>query len=397
MKPVFDFDAIVDRRASRGIKWNYYASDVIPMWVADMDFRSPPVVARTLHAKIEQDAFGYELASEALQKVVCDRLLRLYNWQVSPEAVVVLPGLVTGLNAVCRAVCKPGDGMLVQSPIYPPFLDAPNNHGLTKTLAPLHYAIQDGVIHYTLDLERFEQEIAANTRLFVLCNPHNPIGQVYSADELDRMAAICLRHNIIMCSDEIHADLLLGGSRHVPLATRSPEIADRTVTLMAPSKTYNIPGLYCSFAIVPNADLRRAVVAAANGIVPHPNNMGLAAAEAVYADDPETNEWLLQLLAYLTANRDTLVDYVAANMPSVRVTRPDATYLAWLDCRATGLENPQEFFLKQAKVGLNDGKTFGDDGAGFVRLNFGCPRSTLLEGLDRMSRALRSLPVGAHS
>jgi cystathionine beta-lyase len=384
----FDFDLVIDRKSSGSNKWNFYPDDVLPMWVADMDFRAPPAIIKALQAKIEHGIFGYELPSESLLNLICEHLDRLYGWKVTPKSIVALPGLVTGLNAVCRAICKPGDGLLIQTPIYPPFLEASRNHQLAREIAPLTYVSSGRTIEYELDYDVFEASVTEHTRLFILCNPHNPIGQVYSPEQLDRLAEICLRHNVVICSDEIHAELLLGGASHTPLASRSPEIADRTITLISPSKTFNVPGLFCSFAIVTNPGLSHALVTAANGIVPHPNILGLAAAEAAYRADSETREWLRQLLGYLTDNRDLLVEYVSKRLPGVKTTCPDATYLAWLDCRETGLEDPYEFFLTHAKVGFNDGVTFGEDGAGFVRLNFGCARGTLLEGLNRVEQAL---------
>ena len=226
--------------------------------------------------------------------------------------------------------------------------------------------------------------IDPGTRLFMLCHPHNPVGRSFSVSELQRLAAICERHDLIVCSDEIHGDLLLDGRRHVPFATLAPEIAQRCITLMAPSKTFNIAGLGASFAIIQNPSLRRRFQQAMRGIVPDVNVLALHAALAAYQHGAD---WLDELRVYLAANRDFMLDFVRRQLPGVRSTVPEATYLAWLDCRGAGLEQPQAFFLQQAGVALNDGATFGPGGAGFVRLNFGCPRSTLAEGLERMRRA----------
>lgn len=387
----YDFDQIIDRRSAGSAKWNFYPEDVLPMWVADMDFRAPEAVVRALREKVEHGIFGYEQPSEALIDVVRGRLRRLYDWDVPPQQIIVLPGLVTGLNAVCRALGRPGDGVLMQTPVYPPFLSAPQNHQLVRQVAPLSYVSDGETFHYEIDYDAFESAITPQTKVFLLCNPHNPIGQIYNRDELGRLAEICLRHNVTVCSDEIHAELLLDDLRHTPLATLSPDVADRSITLIAASKTFNVPGLFCSFLIVPNPELRHRIIAAAEGIVPWPNALGLAAAQAAFSDDPDTEDWLAGLRRYLALNRDMLVDFVTHALPCLRTTRPQATFLAWLDCRPAGLDDPYEFFLQRAKVGLNDGLTFGDAGAGFVRLNFGCPRSTLAEGLARMKRALAGL------
>jgi cystathionine beta-lyase len=237
-----------------------------------------------------------------------------------------------------------------------------------------------------IDFDAFEAAITERTRLFILCNPHNPIGRAFRRDELERMAKICLRHNMVICSDEIHCDLLFPESHHVPMATLSPEVADRTITLMAPSKTFNIAGLECSVAIIQNRDLRKKLKAARADCVPEVNIMGYVAALAAYRDG---QPWLDELLLYLGANRDVLLQYVQEHLPGIGVSKPEATYLAWLDCRQAGMsDNPHRFFLQKARVALNDGATFGRGGEGFVRLNFGCPRPLLLDALDKMRAAL---------
>jgi cystathionine beta-lyase len=246
---------------------------------------------------------------------------------------------------------------------------------------------------YTIDFDAFERAITPRTRVFILCNPHNPVGRVYQRDELTRMADICLRHDLIICADEIHADLIFQGHRHIPIASLAPEIAERTITLMAPSKTFNLPGLKCAYAIIPNPALRQKFTDARLDLVPQSVNLlGYIATLAAYR---EGQPWLDELLRYLEANRDTVSQYVAAHLPGVTVGKPEGTYLAWLDCRQAGIphHDPYTFFLERAKVALNDGATFGTDGQGFVRLNFGCPRATLLQALERMQKALATREV----
>ena len=243
---------------------------------------------------------------------------------------------------------------------------------------------------YTIDFDAFESAITNRTRVFLLCSPHNPVGRVWRRDELEHMADICQHRNLVICSDEIHGDLIFSGYRHVPIASLAPEIAERTITLIAPSKTFNIAGLGCSVAIIPNQELRRQYGAAHAGLVPHVNLMGYIATLAAYRDG---QTWLDELLQYLERNRDVLLDYVRTQLPGVRLGKPEGTYLAWLDCRDAGIPGkPCEFFLHNAQVALNDGATFGQGGEGFVRLNFGCPRSTLIEALDKMKAALASRP-----
>jgi cystathionine beta-lyase len=328
-----------------------------------------------------------------LAEVIVQRLEQRYGWQVQPQDLVFIPGVVAGFNMACHALATPESGppgrqkgVLVQTPVYAPFLQAPAIAGMTRQEMELT-CNPDG--SYSIDLEAFEAAIAPETAMFLMCNPHNPVGRVFRGEELERMAEICLRHDLVICSDEIHCDLIFSGQRHIPIAALDPEIAQRTITLMAPSKTYNIAGLSCSVAIIQNDSLRRRFRNAHKGLVHGVNVLGWVAAEAAYRDG---QEWLDQLLVYLEANRDFLFDYVKRELPSVRMAKPEGTYLAWLDCRATGIQGePCEFFQNQAKVALNDGKAFGRGGEGFVRLNFGCPRSLLAEALERMKGALTPL------
>ncbi|HXH01923.1 MAG TPA: PatB family C-S lyase [Candidatus Competibacteraceae bacterium] len=383
----FDFDRLIDRRCSDSDKWLRYPADVLPMWVADMDFPCPPALLEHLQAVLEQGVLGYGVARPAaLLELLCERLWRLYRWRVQPDEVLLLPGLVCGLNLVSRAIGQPGDEVLIQTPVYPPFMSAPRNQERTPRCVPLHASWRNGHLHYAPDLDALAAAIGPRTRLFLLCQPHNPVGRVFDAGELTALAELCARHDLVICSDEVHGELLLGDSRHQPLAALSPEIARRTVTLLAPSKTFNIAGLGASFAIVPDAELRRRLERTAAGIVPQVNLLAVAAAEAAYRYG---DEWLAELRRYLTANCDFLLGYLAEHLPLLGCTRPEATYLAWIDCRQAGIAgNPQRFFLERGKIALNDGATFGPGGEGFVRLNFGCPRVLLEQGLERMRTAL---------
>lgn len=381
----YDFDHPPIRRGTDSLKWQRYGS-ALPLWVADMDFAAPEPVLEALHARVAHGVFGYGAPPEELTETLCARMADRYGWAVAPEHIVYLPGLVSGLNVVCRAIGEPGDEVLVQTPVYPPFLAAPENQDRRLVTAELSAEHRNGHLHYTFDDAAFAAAIGARTRLFILCHPHNPVGRAFSVDELNRLATLCERHDLTICSDEIHCDLLLDGRRHTPLAALAPDIAQRCITLMAPSKTFNIAGLGASFAVIQNSELRRRFKQAMRGIVPDANILGLSAALAAYRHG---DNWLRALLDYLTANRDYLVEYVARHLPGIGSTVPEATYLAWLDCRGAAIPgNPHEFFLKQANVALNDGATFGPGGEGFVRLNFGCSRAMLAEGLERMRAAL---------
>ncbi len=353
----FDFDRVTDRRTSDSNKWRKFPSDVLPLWVADMDFASPPAVVQALRARVDQGFFGYLMEKPELHEVVAERVAKRYGWHVSPEAVMPLPGVIAGFNLALRALTAPGDGLLVQTPVYPPILRAAGNHGLTRD----EHALTRGAGgRYAVDVEAFSRALGPRTRAFLLCNPHNPVGRVFERAELEAMAAACARRDVWIIADEIHCDVLLDGRRHVPIATLSPEIEARTVTFIAPSKTFNLPGLKCAVAIVPNAAVR------------------------------EGDAWLEALLGYLESNRDFLLKEVPRRLPGVTLAAPEATYLAWLDCRGARIPggDPFTFFLERAKVALNDGRLFGAGGDSFVRLNFGCPRALLAEGLDRMARAL---------
>jgi len=379
MSEQFDFDTVIDRSCTSSEKWDRYAGrDIIPLWVADMDFRSPPGVITALHERIAHGVFGYTHPPQGLVEAVLGHLQRDFAWQVRPEWLVWLPGLVCGLNVLSKAVGEPGDEVITFTPIYPPFMSAPTLTGRTTVKVPL--MLKGG--RWVADLEALERAITPRTRMLLLCSPHNPVGRAWSREELQQFADLCERHDLIIGSDDIHAGLILDGETvHIPIATLSAETARRTITLLAPSKTYNIPGLGCSFAVISDPDLRKRFIKAAGRIVPHVNTLGYTAAEAAYRHG---EEWRQQLLAYLRGNRD-LVTAGIDTIPGLVMTHVEAPYLAWIDTRQAGIENPGRFF-EEAGVGLSDGADF--DAPGFVRLNFGCSRSLLVEALQRMRRAL---------
>ncbi|HMQ35525.1 MAG TPA: PatB family C-S lyase [Chloroflexaceae bacterium] len=382
----YDFDQVIPRRGTGSAKWEHYPEDVLPMWVADMDFASPEPLVRALHERAAQATFGYSSPHRALAEAVAARMERLYGWRVAPEHVVPVPSLVSAINVTCRAIGEPGDGVLNLTPAYPPFLTAPGYQGRAAETAPLALAVEGRALRYELDLDALAGALGGRTRLLLLSNPHNPVGVAYDPAALRQIAELCLRNDTVICADEIHSELLLGDTRHTPMAGLAPEIAARTITLISPSKTFNVPGLGCGIAIISDPELRRRFGQAGAGIVPNVNAMGLAAARAAFE---ECDGWLEALRAYLTANRDFLLAYVARHMPALRTTAPAATYLAWVDCREAGIEgSPYKFFLEQARVALSDGTAFGPGGEGFVRINFGCPRALLAEGLERMAAAL---------
>lgn len=375
-----EFDLLIDRVGTSSQKWNKYRdTDILPMWVADTDFKAPQPVIDALHQRVEHGVFGYTEAPDSLTDAIVQRMQRLYDWQIESEWVVYLSGLVPGLNLVTRAFTGDTDAVISAKPIYPPFMLAPKFSQRTLVTVPMLLQDQRWVIDFTA-LEAAAARPEA--RLLLFCNPHNPGGTIYREEELQRLAEIALRHDLLVCSDEIHCDLLLdAGKPHIPLATLDDAIARRTVTLMAPSKTFNIAGLTCAFAIIPDATVRQRFIRTKRGLITDINLLGYAAAEAAYR---EGDPWLVGQLDYLRANRDYLLAEID-KMPGLSCQPIEATYLAWIDASGLGVADPHAFF-EQAGVGLSPGRDFG--APQFIRLNFGCPRSLLEEAVRRMGAAL---------
>mgnify|MGYP002409733723 CR=1 FL=1 len=383
----YDFDTVIDRHGTNSIKWGVYPEDVLPLWVADTDFAAAPPIVERIKKRIAHPIYGYTMDSPELVSAVQDRMRERYDWEINREDIVLVPGIVSGFNFASRAICEPGESVIFQTPIYPPFFAAPANNQLRTITNPLVFDREQET--YRIDFEDFEQKIQKDTRLFILCNPHNPVGRVFSPEELTQLGEICCQKDLIICSDEIHSDIIYNGHKHTPIAALSPEIARRTITLIAPSKTFNIAGFSCSVAIIQNPDLRERFTAACKGFC---SGVSFIAQEAGAAAYTECEDWLTQMNRYLEGNRDFLLDTIAREMPAVHTNPIEATYLAWLDCSDAGLpDKPHAFFLENAKVGLNDGAAFGTGYEKFVRLNFGTPRKILAEALERMSRALKKV------
>lgn len=371
----YDFDLAIDRRGTASDKWDKYAGrDVLPMWLADMDFKAPPPVLDALHARVEHGIFGYTNAPEELVEVTRGMLADSHGWQVEPEWMVWLPGMVPGLHIACAAVGTDGDAVATFTPIYPPFLDAPTRARRERVDVPLANAAGD------IDFDRLEAAITPHTRMLMLCTPQNPTGRVYDRADLERLAAFCREHDLVVCSDEIHCGLILDpAAEHVPFATLDADSERRSITLIAPSKTYNIAGLGCSLAIIPDRDLRRRFRAARAGFVPGVNALGFSAALAAWRD---CQDWHDQLIDYLRDNRDRVQEAVDAH-PGLHMHTPAATYLAWIDARGLMADDTAAAF-ERAGLGLSDGREFA--APGFVRMNFACPRARLEEGLARLAR-----------
>ena len=390
-----NFDQIIERRSTDSIKWTQYPSDVLPLWVADMDFLTPEPIRNALHAMLDRGVLGYEFLQRHTKEVVAARVERLYGWQVNPDWVVATTGVVSGFNIAARAICNPGDGVLIHTPAYNMFYTLYPHLKLIQQSVPMGLVAEGNILHPQLDMEGFASAFHSNnakTRMFLFCHPHNPLGKVFTRAELQGMAEICLRNEAIIVSDEIHSELLLNGSKHIPMATLSPEIADKTITLIAASKTFNTAGLFCAFAIIPNAELRARYQQANDEITGHVSSMGLVASEAAFSG--KCDDWLAGLRVYLQANLDFVVEYLTENFPNARFTIPQATYLQWIDFSEyvqTGKMDkpPFDFFLDRGKVALSNGKIFGEGCENFVRLNFASPRHMLAEGLERMLLALQ--------
>lgn len=378
MKP-FNFSDTPDRRGTGSVKWDRYGGrDVLPLWVADMDFAVPAAVTEALQQRVEHAVFGYTHASEALVEALCDWVREHYRWTVEAEWLVWVPGAVPALNAACRML-EPGQGVVTTTPIYPPFLAAPKNMQRELLCAPMTGGTDEPA---QMDLDAIQRALQGHGRMLFLCNPHNPLGRAFSREELMALGERVLAHDALVIADELHADLILEpGVRHQPFAGLSAELAARTITLLAPSKTFNIAGLGLSCAVIPDPGLRRRFRQTIDGILPYVNALGHVAGEAAWRHG---HAWLADLLAYLRGNRDR-VTTVLQQVPCIKARPPEATYLYWLDLRACGLPDPVKH-LEQHGLGLSDGSDFG--APGFARLNFACPRATLDAALARLKAAL---------
>ncbi|WP_248797806.1 MalY/PatB family protein [Pseudomonas sp. MWU13-2105] len=378
----FNFDTLIDRRNTGSTKWSRYPADVLPMWVADMDLPVASAITQALHQRLEHPQLGYSVAQDALRQAIVADLRAKYAWRVLPQELIFLPGVEPGFNMALHAFVQPGQNVVVQTPNYRPLRLAAGNWNLPKVELEFE---RDARGDYITPFDALRNALQGGGAL-LLSNPHNPLGKVFPREELQQVADICLEQGALIISDEIHADLCFDGRRHVPIATLGPEIAKRTITLMSASKAYNIAGLKTAYAIVQDPALRERFNAARSGMVDSVNALGL---EATFTAYTECGPWLKGLVEYLQANRDYLQHAVETRLPGVVLHPAQGTYLAWLDCSALGLADPYQFFLEEAKVGLSAGIEFGDDAQQFVRLNFGCPRALLEEGISRMEQSLR--------
>ncbi len=381
MSQIYDFDQHIDRSNSTSAKWEKYRGrDILPMWVADTDFAVLPEIQQAMRRRADHPVFGYGHTPEHLIEVVVERMRRLYQWEIDPDWLVFLSGIVGALYLACRATGKAGCEVYRPQIIYPPFAKTPKMNAQISQPIPMCMRDQRMII----DLDWLERQAPRPGQLLLFCNPQNPGGAVYREDELRRLADIVERQDLRICSDEIHCDLILDqGKRHIPIASLGAEIERRSITLMAPSKTFNLAGLGCAFAIVPDSKLR--VHIKTNPYIgSHVNVMGLAAAEAAYESG---HDWVRQQCEYLAGNRDFLIDAIN-RIPGLKLGPIEATYLAWIDVSELQLQDPMAFF-EDAGVGMSPGRDFGDNN--YMRLNFGCPRSRLETAVERIRKAVESL------
>lgn len=385
-----DFDQVIERKNTGSEKWDaldevFGARDLVPMWVADMDFAAPPAVAEAIAARASHPVYGYHSRGAGWYEAAADWLAVRHNWKVDADWLSFTPGVVTAISVAIQTFTCPGDKVLIQPPVYPRFFSCVRQNQRQLVVNPLRRT-EEG---YTIDFDHFEKELAGGVKLLLLCSPHNPVGRVWTREELTRLGEICLRYGTLIIADEIHADIVFRGRRHLPVASLSPELAASTITCIAPSKTFNIAGLASSLAVIADPGLRLRFNEAATALnICDGTIFGNIALEAAYR---KGGQWLDGLLDYLEGNADYLCEYFQRNVPGIRVDKPEATYLAWLDCRGLGVDprSLNEFFVREAKVGLSDGTRFG--GEGFMRLNFGCPRPMLQEGLERIAAACAKL------
>lgn len=376
------FEQNVDRTNSNSIKWDKYKGrDILPMWVADSDFRVPDAITEALHRHVDHGVFGYGSAPQRLTDLLIERMKQRYNWQIEPDWIVYLPGLVCGINLSVRALTESHQGVISPKPVYPPFMSAAKLANRPLDISPVRLLNH----RWLIDLE--QTDISANAKLLLFCNPLNPGGTVYTREELKSVLTFAEQHDLSVCSDEIHCDLILDEEKqHIPFASLNKSAEQRSVTLIAPSKTFNIAGLGASVAIIPNPALRRRFMKAKAGIIPDVNVLAFTAAQAAYE---HCEPWLDLQLAFLRRHRDTLEKEINA-MPYLTLEHIEATYLAWIDASSLPVASPFKFF-EQAGVGLSPGADFGN--SGFVRLNFACNSKTLSEALRRMRSAIEQLPA----
>lgn len=392
---IYDFDKVYDRRKYFSSKWAvkevFGREDIIPMWVADMDFPVAQPILDAIFERAEHPIFGYTMIPPGVYESIIERLDRKFGWKVEKEWIMITPGVMPAVNAGVIALTEPDDLVVLQSPVYPPFWGT--IEGNERKTGVNRLKLIDN--RYEIDFDDLEKQFKVDgAKALILCSPHNPGGRVWSKEELVKMGDIVIDSGGVVISDEIHCELLLKGYEHIPFASINEKFAMNSIICFAPSKTFNIPGFHASVAIIPNEKIRDEFNKTRQGLMGSPGIFGLVAMEAAFRYG---DEWLEQVLEYIEENVDYAISYIESNIPGIVPMRPEGTYLIWLDCRGLGLEPEElnEFFINETRVGLNAGATFGPEGEGFMRLNVGCPRSILTEGLDRIAQSVANLKGNA--
>ncbi|CCQ93851.1 Cystathionine beta-lyase PatB [[Clostridium] ultunense Esp] len=389
---MYDFDRVIDRQNTNSVKWDkleelYGKEDLLPLWVADMDFPVPTAISEALKTRMKHGVYGYNFTSSEYYESVISWMNRRHSWHVKKEWIIFTPGVVPALSYAVRAFTKPGDKVILQSPVYHPFYNSIGDNGRHVVTNPLIY--RDG--KYYMDYEDLERKIDSRTRLLFLCSPHNPVGRVWTKEELARLGQICLKNDILIISDEIHFDIIFKGYNHTVLANVSQELKENSIICTAPSKTFNIAGLQISNIIIPNKKIReRFSLELEKDHITRPNIFG---AEALIAAYNESEDWLDELLEYLEENKNYFINFVENNIPQLKVIEPEGTYLVWVDCSGLNMnsEELKDFFINKCRLALNHGEMFGEEGKLFQRFNIGCPRSILEKALMRLKKGIESL------
>jgi len=387
----YNFDELIDRRNTRSYKWDQVGplfgdTSILPLWVADMDFYSPPAVQKVLQQRTDIGIYGYSIKNKQYFEAITNWFQRRHHWTIQPSWIVDVPSVVTTLSLSVDLYTKPGDAVVLQSPVYYPFYDVIEGNNRKVARNPLR--IEDG--RYEMDFENLEQLFKDGAKLMLLCNPHNPGGRVWERSELEKLAKLAIQYGVIVVSDEIHCDLTFEGHPHTPFASLSQEAANITITALAATKTFNIPGLHTSFAVISNAELREVFDKRVKVLSIHMANH--FAQDAVQAAYNEGEQWLDELIVYVKANLDYALEYLAEHAPNIKPLESQGTYLLWLDCRAIS-EDPavlKELMYKKAKVAFNEGSTYGVEGAGWLRVNLACPRSILEQALKQFVDAINN-------
>ena len=390
----YNFNERIDRSENHSAKWaememKFGRSDLIPMWVADMDIKAAPEIVESMKKKVEQEIFGYVYRPDSYYKTATEWLKKRFGYEISPNSLIHSPGVVPSMSILVKMLTKTTDKILIQTPVYPPFASAVKDNGRELVENPL---IKDEKGYYTIDFEDLEKKLSLDeVKLFILCNPHNPVGRVCKKEELLKIGELCKKYNVRILADEIWRDLIMPGYKHTPMASLSKDIEDITITLFSPTKSFNLAGLQASFATFPRAEERKEFDNILGQMdVKRNNPFSLVAFETAYE---KCEDWLEELILHIDGNMQYVVDFIAEKLPEIKVVKPEGTYLMWLDFNGTKIpqDKIQEFLINEAKVAMNDGGSFGSNGKGFARMNVACPRYMVKEAMERIEKALKNL------